>query len=247
MGGFDISYLAAVGGGLVSFLSPCVLPLVPGYMCFLTGASLEQLTTRDAAAREVMPRAVASALAFVMGFTTVFVIMGASASAINAFVFEHIEVIGKVAGALIVVLGLHYMGLLRIPLLNREARFNPERISGGWVGAYVIGLAFAFGWTPCIGPILGTILAIAGTEDSLGFGVSLLTVYSLALGIPFVIAAFALKPFMDFARRFRRHIRKVEMGAGALLVVTGVMMFTNSLQTLGFYLLETFPALGAIG
>ena len=249
MGGLEIGYLylLAAGGGLVSFLSPCVLPLIPAYLCLLAGTSLEQFTADQTVSREVMGRAVLSAFAFVMGFTTVFVLLGASAWAINALVFEHIEVIGKVAGALIVVLGLHYMGLFRIPLLDREVRFNPDRMSGAWLGAYVIGLAFAFGWTPCIGPILGAILTIAASKSSLDFGVGLLTVYSLGLGIPFIAAAFAVKPFMDLARRFRSHIRKVEVGAGALLTATGVMIFTNSLQTLGFYLLEVFPALGAIG
>lgn len=247
MGGFEISYLAAAGGGLISFLSPCVLPLVPAYVGFLAGASLEQLTAGDRVARQATTRAVTAALAFVLGFTTVFVLLGASASAINALIFEHIGVIGKVAGAVIVVLGLHYMGLLRIPAFDQELRFNPGKSFGGWLGAYVIGLAFAFGWTPCIGPILATILTIAATKESLGFGISLLTVYSLGLGIPFVTAALAVQPFMNFARRFRRHMHKVEIGAGALLVVTGVMIFTNSLQALGFYLLEVFPALGTIG
>ena len=246
MSGFEISFLAAAGGGLISFLSPCVLPLVPAYLCFLAGASLEQITGEEAA-RAVMPRAVLSALAFVLGFTTVFVMMGASASAISGLLLENIGVIGKIAGAVIVVLGLHYVGLFRIGLLDRELRFNPQRMWGGWIGAYVIGLAFAFGWTPCIGPILATILTLAASDDSLAFGASLLTVYSLALGIPFLIAALAIKPFLNFVQRFRRHLHKVEVGAGALLIVTGVMIFTNSLQTLGFYLLELFPALANIG
>ncbi len=246
MGGFDISYLAAAGGGLISFLSPCVLPLVPAYLCFLAGVSLEELTGKEAA-RPVMPRALLAALAFVLGFTTVFVTMGASASAVSGLVMQHMGVIGKVAGVVIIVLGLHYVGLFRIALLDRELRFNPRRIWGGWIGAYVIGLAFAFGWTPCIGPILATILTIAASRESLGFGTSLLTVYSLGLGIPFLLAALAVKPFLKFVGRFRAHLHKVEMGAGALLVVTGVMIFTNSLQSMGFYLLEMFPALGNIG
>ncbi len=247
MSGFEISYLAAAGGGLISFLSPCVLPLVPAYLCFITGSSLERFTAEGEAEAGLVTRAVLLAIVFVLGFTTVFVLLGASASAITGLVRGQMDIIGKIAGAVIVLLGLHYMGLFRIAVLDRELRFNPDRGAGGWIGAYVIGLAFAFGWTPCIGPILATILTIAATRDSLDFGISLLAVYSLALGIPFVLAALALKPFMSFARRFRHHLGKVEKGAGALLVATGVLIFTNTLQTFGFYLLEAFPVLGTIG
>ena len=139
------------------------------------------------------------------------------------------------------------MGLLRIPWLYREVRFHPDNAPTGLIGAYVIGVAFAFGWTPCVGPILATILTIAASRDSLGYGVSLLGVYALGLGIPFIIAALCLNPFMDFLRRFRRHVRKVEVTAGALLALTGVLIFTNALSTFGFYLLEVFPVLGTIG
>jgi cytochrome c-type biogenesis protein len=247
MEGYEISYVAAVGGGLISFLSPCVLPIVPGYLCFLAGTSLERLTAEQAVAPDLTRRVTLSAVSFVLGFTTVFVLMGASASAITALLREHLDTISIVAGGLIVIFGLHYMGLFRIGVLDREARFNPDKLGEGWPAAYVLGLAFAFGWTPCIGPILATILTIAAIRESLSFGMSLLAVYSLGLGIPFILAAFAMKPFMRFLKRFRTHIRKVEVGAGALLVVTGVLILTNSLQILGFYLLEVFPALATIG
>lgn len=247
MNGFEISYAAAAGAGILSFLSPCVLPLVPAYLCFMAGTSLDRLAGESAADRDLTRRVAMTAFAFVLGFSTVFVLMGATASVLNRLILEHMDVIGKVAGAVIIVFGLHYMGAFRIGFLNRDVRLHPEATPTGWLGAYVIGLAFAFGWTPCVGPILATILTLAASRDSLGFGVSLLSVYALGLGIPFMIAALAIRPFMAFLARFRRHLHKVEMAAGALLVVTGLLIFTNSLGQLGYYLLEAFPILGRIG
>ncbi len=244
----DISYLAAAGGGIVSFLSPCVLPLVPAYLCFVTGATLDELAgTEDEQAKVPVSHAFQASLAFVLGFSTVFVSLGASASAVSAVLTEHLAVLAQVAGVIIIVLGLHYVGVFRIAFLNREMRFNPARKLPGWFGAYVVGIAFAFGWTPCIGPILATILAIAASRDTLGFGVSLLAVYSLGLGIPFVIAALGIQSFSGFFLMFRRHIRKVEMVAGALLIVTGVMFLTGTFQALSYILLDLFPALQEIG
>ena len=247
MAAIDLSFVAAAGGGLLSFLSPCVLPLVPAYLCFLAGTSLDNLAAPEGPDRAVTRRAVWMSVAFVLGFSTVFVLLGASASAVNRLLMEHLDVIAKIAGVVIVVFGLHFMGILRIPLLYREARFTPEARPAGLLGGYLVGLAFAFGWTPCIGPILATILAIAASEDSLRFGISLLTVYALGLGIPFVAAALALKPFMRFLRNFRRHLRKVEIAAGGLMAVTGVLIFSNSLQILSYWLLDTFPFLATIG
>jgi len=247
MAGLDITFAAAGGAGVISFLSPCVLPLVPAYLCFVARTSLDQVIEDGTVARAMGRRVVMSALAFVLGFSTVFVLMGASASAINQLIFDYIDIVAKVAGVIIVLFGLHFMGLLKIPWLYREVRFNSSTAPTGLIGAYVIGLAFAFGWTPCVGPILATILTIAASRDSLGYGVSLLGVYALGLGVPFLIAALCLNPFMNFLQRFRRHIRKVEIATGALLTLTGVLIFTNALSTFGFYLLELFPALGSIG
>jgi cytochrome c-type biogenesis protein len=247
MGAFDVSYAAAAGAGLLSFLSPCVLPLIPAYLCYIAGTSLEDLTAEGGVDRALARKVAIAALAFVLGFSTVFVVMGASASAINRLIFDHIDIISKVAGAVIVIFGLHYMGLFKIAFLYREARFNPQKTPAGLLGAYVLGLAFAFGWTPCVGPILSTILAIAAGQDSVVYGVSLLSVYAAGLGIPFMIAALAVEPFMKFLGRFRRHLHKVEMAAGALLVVTGVLIFTDSLQVLSYWLLEAVPILGEIG
>ncbi len=260
MAAAELSYAAAAAGGALSFLSPCVLPLVPAYLCFVAGTTLDQLAGAGAGTEAGMQgsaaaadpalarRAVLASLAFIAGFSTIFILLGASASAISHLLVQHIAVIAKVAGVVIIGFGLHYMGLLRIALLNREARFSPKpRPEFGLLGAYVVGLAFAFGWTPCIGPILATILTIAASRQDLSYGVSLLAVYALGLGIPFFAAALAINPFLRFVRTFRRHLRKVEIGAGLLMVVTGLLIFLGSLGMIGTYLLDLFPALARIG
>jgi cytochrome c-type biogenesis protein len=247
MGGFDISYAGAAGAGLISFLSPCVLPLVPAYLCFVAGTTLDRLVSTEEVDPALTRRVFVSALAFVIGFSTVFIIMGASASALNRLLVQHIDVIAKAAGVVIVLFGLHYMGLLKIPLLYREARIRTKDQPANLVGAYVIGLAFAFGWTPCVGPILATILTVAASREGLGYGISLLATYALGLGIPFLLAALAVKPFMRFMRKFGSHLRKVEMAAGVLLVITGILIFTSSLGQFSYWLLDVFPWLAAIG
>lgn len=247
MGGLDVSYAGAFGAGLLSFLSPCVLPLVPPYLCFLSGVTLDQVTDDRAADPRIMRRVVLSALLFVLGFSTVFISLGATASAIGQLVAEYLDTLSMVAGAVIAVLGLHFMGILRIPLLYREARFQTEAKPASFLGAYVIGLAFAFGWTPCVGPILAAILMVAGTEDSITRGVSLLGTYSAGLGIPFLVAAFAMKPFLGFMKRFRRHMQTVERVIGGLLVITGILFLTGSFGRIGYWLLEAFPILGRVG
>ncbi|HIF10353.1 MAG TPA: cytochrome c biogenesis protein CcdA [Sneathiellales bacterium] len=248
MAGLEVSYLAAAGGGIASFLSPCVLPLVPAYLCFVTGSTLDELAgSDDQEASVTTAHAVSASLSFVLGFSTVFVALGASASAVSAGLRENQTLLAQAAGLIIIALGLHYVGLFRIGLLNREIRFNPATKLPGWFGAYVIGVAFAFGWTPCIGPILGTILAIAATRDTLGFGISLLAVYSLGLGVPFVVAAMSIRSFTGFFQGFRRHLRTVEMVAGVLLIGTGVMFVTGSFQELGYLMQAWFPDLENIG
>jgi cytochrome c-type biogenesis protein len=247
MSGLDISYAGAAGAGLISFLSPCVLPLVPAYLSYMAGTTLDRMLEDGDTQAALTRRVFVSALAFVIGFATIFIAMGASASALNRLIIENIDIIGKIAGSVIVLFGLHYMGLLKIPLLYREARFRTRDNSTGLVGAYVLGMAFAFGWTPCIGPILATILAVAASRDDLGYGISLLATYALGLGIPFLLAALAVRPFMRFMQRFRRHLRKVEVAAGALLVLTGILIFTSSLGQFSYFLLDLFPWLATIG
>ena len=249
MAGLEISYLAAAGGGLISFLSPCVLPLVPAYLCLVAGTSLEELAEpgQDDSIKGINWQVVATAVIFVLGFSTVFVLLGASASYINRLLIEHLELLSKIAGGVIILFGIHMTGLVRIPLLYREARFNDLEKPQSWFGAYVIGLAFGFGWTPCIGPILGTILAIAASESSLGYGVSLLGVYSLGLGIPFIIAALAINHFLVFMRKFKRYFKLLEMGTGLILIATGLLIFTGQFQILAYWFLETFPGLATLG
>ena len=249
--GAEIGYLAAVTAGIASFVSPCVLPLVPAYLSFITGASIGELTEAHTAESRLRGRVLLAAVAFVAGFSTVFLILGASASALHALMFQYVGMMEKIAGVLIVIFGLHFMGAFRalkvFSFLQRDVRFHGGGPATHWAGSYAIGLAFAFGWTPCIGPILATILALAGSSDSLGFGVSLLAAYSIGLGLPFIGAAVALPAFMRFSGRARRHMRAVEWGTGTVLVLTGIAVFFDVLSALGFYLLEAFPALGNIG
>ena len=244
---FQISYAGALMAGLLSFFSPCVLPLIPAYLCFLGGASLDELTAEGGVDREVSRRVFISAFSFVAGFTTVFIMMGATATAISQVVIQHIDTLSTIAGVVIIIFGLHYMGLFRIGFLNFEKRFHIENKPSGVVGSYLLGLAFAFGWTPCVGPILATILMVAAGSDSVLYGTSLLSAYAAGIGVPFLIAALAVKPFMSFMARFRKHMHKVEITIGLLLVATGIAILTGSLADVAQWLLETFPALSSVG
>jgi cytochrome c-type biogenesis protein len=241
----DVTFLAALLAGLVSFLSPCVLPLVPPYLVYLAGASLERHADAEVKPR-VRRETVLAALLFVCGFSTVFVALGASASFIGASIRAYSAELSIAAGIAIIVMGLHFLGVFRIGMLLREKRMEMVKPVGLW-GAYAMGLAFAFGWTPCIGPILAAILAVAASEQTVARGASLLGVYSLGLGIPFLLAAFAVEPFAAFLARFRRHIVQVERVMGGLLVLTGIAFLTGFVTQASFWLLETFPVLGRIG
>jgi len=241
----DVTIFAAAFAGLVSFLSPCVLPLVPPYLVYLAGTSLERLADREPEPR-VKREAVAASLLFVLGFSTVFVALGASASVIGGLIRAWSGPLSTIAGIAIIVMGLHFLGLTPIALLHREKRMQMTRPVGLW-GAYVMGLAFAFGWTPCIGPILAAILAVAASEQTVVKGAGLLAVYSLGLGVPFVIAALAIEPFAAFLARFKHHLHRVEQAMGALLVLTGVAFLTGSISQMSVWLLDAFPGLGSIG
>jgi len=241
----DVTIAAALLAGLVSFLSPCVLPLVPPYLVFLTGTSIERFADQEPETR-VKRETVAAALLFVAGFTTVFVALGASASVVGSVVRAYSHPLGIVAGVAIIVMGLHFLGITPIAFLHRQKRLEVAKPVGLW-GAYVIGLAFAFGWTPCIGPILAAILAVAASEQTVARGAGLLAVYSLGLGIPFVVAAFAVEPFAAFLSRFKHYLHRVEQAMGALLVLTGIAFLTGSLNQMSVWLLQMFPGLGNIG
>ena len=243
----EVSYFAALTAGILSFLSPCVLPLVPPYICFIAGTSIDQLTGDEELDPAIGRRIFVSAIAFVLGFSTVFVLLGATASYLGQLVGDHLDLLSKIAGAVIILLGLHFMGLLKIGLFYKEARFEGPSKPIGLVGAYVVGLAFAFGWTPCVGPVLAAVLFYAAQESSIWKGVSLLGVYAAGLGIPFLLAALAGKPFLKFMQRFKKHLGLVEKLIGVLLVITGVLFLTGSMNVIGYWLLEMFPALGRVG
>jgi cytochrome c-type biogenesis protein len=232
--------------GLVSFLSPCVLPLVPPYLGYLGGTTIEQMGNKDGVDAHLWRRVVLASVFFVLGFTTVFVGFGAGASVFGQWIAAHKNQLAVVAGIVIILFGLHFLGVLRIPLLYGQARFRTNVEGASLAGAYVMGLAFAFGWTPCIGPVLATVLTLAANEASIGAGVRLLFVYSLGLGIPFVLAAVAIGPFLGFLKRFRRHLGRVEMAMGVLLVLTGVLMLTGGLNWFGTWMIENVPVLANI-
>mgnify|MGYP001220201566 FL=1 len=242
----EVTIGAAFLAGLISFLSPCVLPLVPPYLCYMAGVSLDQLVGE--APEPVAKRTVfASALAFVLGFTTIFVLLGATASVVGQLVARHLDVLAMIGGTIIIVMGLHFLGVFKIALLHREARWQVRNHPAGPLGSYLVGLAFAVGWTPCIGPVLGTILLVAGSKQSVASGAGLLAVYSLGLGLPFLAAGLFAGPFMRFMRRFRGHVATVEKAMGALLVVTGILFVTGQMQAFSFWLLSLFPALAQLG
>jgi cytochrome c-type biogenesis protein len=241
----NVTIIAALLAGMLSFLSPCVLPLVPPYLVYLTGTSLERLADKEAAPL-VRGRTILAAVVFVLGFSTVFVALGASASIVGAVLRAYSGELAIVAGVVIIVMGLHFLGLTPIAWLMQEKRLEVSKPVGLW-GAYVMGLAFAFGWTPCIGPILAAILAIAASEATVAKGAAMLAVYSLGLGIPFIVAALAVEPFAAFLARFRKSLGVVEKAMGGLLVLTGIAFLTGAVSQMSFWLLDTFPVLGKIG
>jgi len=242
--GLDVTYWGAIVAGLLSFVSPCILPIVPPYLCFLAGVSFEELSDPATGNRAANRRVVWSAIAFALGFATVFVALGASASLIGQALSRHFDTMRYVAGGVILVLGLHFLGVIRIPILYRDARVSVERQPATLVGAYLVGLAFAFGWTPCVGPVLAAILFTAGAQETAAQGALLLAAYAAGIGIPFVLAAFFVAPFMAWMRRFRRHMGIVEKITGAALVLTGILFLTNAMPTIAYWMLEYMPALG---
>jgi len=254
----DISLFSALLAGALSFLSPCVLPLVPPYLCYMAGVSVEQFRTEDTAPRPEIRRAVLfSAFFFTLGFATVFVALGAGASTIGTLLRQNLDILAKIGGFIIILMGLNFLGVFRIGLFSREARFQgagkPATLSGAagkpatLSGAYVMGLAFAFGWTPCIGPVLGAILGVAAARDTVGDGAALLAVYSLGLAVPFWIAAAFSGSFMRFLVRFRRHLGLVEKLLGVLLVLTGLAFMSGFITNVAIWFQETFPILMQIG
>jgi cytochrome c-type biogenesis protein len=250
MFGFDVidaallpAMLIALGAGVISFLSPCVLPIVPPYLAYMSGVSLNQMQDEASARR----KATISALFFVLGLSTVFLFLGFTASAFGAFFLQNQELFARISGGVVILFGLHFLGILRIPILDREARMETGDTGGSSFGAYVLGLAFAFGWTPCIGPQLGAILSLAASEASVTRGTLLLGIYALGLGIPFLLAAMFLTRSMRIMNRLKKHMKTIERAMGGLLLLVGIALVTGAFTTFSWWLLETFPALATLG
>ncbi|MGH1484254.1 MAG: cytochrome c biogenesis CcdA family protein [Geminicoccales bacterium] len=241
----SVGVLTAFAAGTISFLSPCVLPLVPGYVSYVAGTSLHGMERSDVPAANLP--ALGLSLLFVLGFSTVFVALGASATALGQLLLRYRYETNIVGGGIIIVFGLFMIGLLRLTWLDRELRFH-EHIPGGRpLGAYLLGLAFGFGWTPCIGPILGAILTVSAASATMSQGIILLAIYSIGLGLPFLIAAAFTGAFVARMRVMRRFGRSLQMFAGLVMVVMGAAMMTGYLSTFSYWLLDTFPSLATIG
>jgi cytochrome c-type biogenesis protein len=242
----NVSILAAFAFGLLSFVSPCVLPIVPGYLSFISGVSFDEM--QSSANRAIIrKRILLTSIAFILGFSLVFIGLGASATAIGQVLKTQISLISKIAGIVIVIFGLHMIGVFKIPFLNYEKRFHTEGKKLGLFGAFLVGLAFAFGWTPCIGPILASILTIASRKETILEGVILLSAYSLGLGIPFLLAGLSITAFYNVFNKFKRHLHTVEVVGGVLLVGVGILIMTNYLTIISSYLSKWLPFLNDLG
>jgi cytochrome c-type biogenesis protein len=237
------SLFVALLAGVISFLSPCVLPIVPPYLAYMGGISMSEMTDNKVSNKP----AIFAAIFFALGLSTVFIFLGFAASAFGRVFLQYQELMGQVAGGVIVIFGLHFLGVFTIPFLQREARLEAGDRGGSAFGAYILGLAFAFGWTPCIGPILGAILSMAAQEASIARGTLLLATYAIGLGLPFIIAAIFINRAIGVMNRFKSHMGVIEKTMGGLLVLVGLMLITGAFSSFSFWLLEMFPALSTIG
>jgi cytochrome c-type biogenesis protein len=237
----NVTLIAAFAAGFLSFISPCVLPLIPGYVSFVSGVSLEDMRG-DAAVSSARRHVLITSLFFVLGFSLVFIALGATASVVGRFLFEKQPILAKIAGVLLVIFGLHTMGVFRIALLETDKRMQANRKPAGALGAILVGIAFAFGWSPCIGPILGGILALAASKETVWEGVELLAVYSIGLGIPFLLTSIAINQFFAVTKRIRKHYHAIELVSGGLLVAIGVLIFTNQFTIIVRYLQPYLPS-----
>ena len=240
----DVSVAGAFIAGLLSFLSPCVLPLVPPYLCFLAGVTFSELSSSEPGANR---KIFGTAVAFVLGFTTVFVALGATASVVGQAVTEHLQTLSVIAGVIVLIMGLHFLGLLRLSWLYGSRTIEVTTKPPGMIGGYLVGLAFAFGWTPCVGPVLAAILFMAGSQETAWSGAGLLAVYSLGIGLPFLAAAAFVGPFLRTVKHLKPRMWLVEKAMGGLLVLTGVLFVTGHMSTMAFWLLRAFPSLGTLG
>jgi cytochrome c-type biogenesis protein len=234
-----IELLIAFGAGLISFLSPCVLPLIPGYVSFISGQSLQEILKSKKI--DILPL-----ILFCFGFSTVFIILGASASFLGQTLLQNSETLRVIAGVVIIIFSLQLIGLINISYLNFEKRFEAKK-SKNILFPYLIGLAFGFGWTPCIGPILGSILALASIEETLSKAIILLTFYSVGLALPFVLSGYLIQRFLVFSKNFKKNINLISKIGGTILLITGILILTNQLQTIGFYIIKVFPFMQNFG
>ena len=234
-----IEIFVAFGAGFISFLSPCVLPLIPGYISYVSGQSIQKIKV----SKKINPFPL---ILFCLGFSTVFIIFGASASFLGQVLLKNSEILRLAAGIIIIIFSLQFIGLINIPYLNFEKRFDAKE-SKNIFFPYLIGLAFGFGWTPCIGPILGSILALASIEDTLSRAVILLTFYSLGLAIPFVLSGYLIQKFLLISQNFKKNIVLFTKVGGLILLITGILILTNQLQLIGFYIIEIFPFMQNFG
>ena len=235
-----LNLIIAFGAGLISFLSPCVLPLIPGYISYISGESLGEIV-------EKQKKILLKTILFSLGFSLVFISFGATASFIGNLLLEYSNSLRIAAGIVIIIFSLQLIGILNLNFLNKEKRIYTKNYSDNLFFPIIVGAAFGFGWTPCIGPVLGSILALAATESSIGKGILLLSFYSLGLAIPFVLSGYGISKFLEFSKNFKKNIRRISISGGIILLITGILIITNKLQIIGYFLLEALPFLGNIG
>jgi cytochrome c-type biogenesis protein len=247
VGLLEFSLPLVFGAGVLSFLSPCVLPLVPPYLTYMSGASFDQLRAEAGGVGALQRRVATTSIFFILGFGLVFVMLGATATMFGQAFRQALPVLTPIAGVMIIAMGLHFLGVYRIGLLDRQMRHQGPGVASGPLGGFLLGLAFAIGWTPCIGPVLAAVLSVAASRETAWEGAGLLGIYSLGLGVPFFLAGIAIGPFLAFFQGFRKHLHTVERVMGALLVVTGILFLTGNFTRLSYWFLETFPILATFG
>ena len=235
-----IKSFLAFGAGFISFLSPCVLPLIPGYISYISGESLGDIV-------EKQKKIILKTVLFSLGFSLVFISFGATASLIGNILLENSNTLRIIAGIIIIIFPLQLIGILNLNFLNQEKRFQTKNYSNNLFFPVLVGAAFGFGWTPCIGPVLGSILTLAAVESSIGKGILLLSFYSLGLAIPFILSGYGISKFLAFSKNFRKNIKVVSVTGGVILLITGILILTNKLQALGYFILEAIPILGNLG
>ena len=240
----EISYFYVLLAGLLSFLSPCVLPIVPGYLCFIAGTSLDKALDNQETLRS---NSLKYSISFVFGFSSIFVLMGASATYLSSLLYEYFDYLRIIGGIIIIIFGIHFTQIIQFSFLNSDTRIQIKNYKPGLVGSFIVGLSFAFGWTPCIGPILGSVLSVAASSETISEGTFLLILYSAGLGIPFILAAYGIGTFLKFLSRIRKHIRTIEIFTGLLLILFGILILTNRIQELAFFFIKYFPFLTQIG